>query len=77
MKIVRFTADSGVDQQKLSIVIADASAIAACPAIDDRYPRDDHMLSISAMILPTNDGFAGLDSLAIPQEAGTYIFSQD
>lgn len=32
------------------------------------------LLSISAMILPTNDGFAGLDSLAIPQEAGTYVY---
>jgi hypothetical protein len=26
------------------------------------------------MILPTNDGFVGLDSLAIPQTPGTHIF---
>lgn len=29
-------------------------------------------LSITAMMLPTNDGFVGLDSWAIPAEAGTY-----
>ncbi len=29
-------------------------------------------LSITAMMLPTNDGFVGLDSWAIPSEAGTY-----
>ncbi|RDH85706.1 MAG: hypothetical protein DIZ80_01915 [endosymbiont of Galathealinum brachiosum] len=31
-------------------------------------------LSVAAMILPTNDGFVGLDSLAIPVEAGTYTY---
>jgi len=29
-------------------------------------------LSLGAMLLPTNDGFAGLDSWMIPSEAGTY-----
>lgn len=29
-------------------------------------------LSVSAMMLPTNDGFVGLDSWMIPTEAGTY-----
>lgn len=29
-------------------------------------------LSITAMLLPTNDGFVGLDSWAIPDTAGTY-----
>lgn len=29
-------------------------------------------LSLAAMILPSNDGFAGLDSWKIPEEAGTY-----
>jgi hypothetical protein len=29
-------------------------------------------LSLSAMLLPTNDGFVGLDSWVIPSEAGTY-----
>jgi len=29
-------------------------------------------LSLAAMILPSNDGFVGLDSWKIPEEAGTY-----
>ncbi|GAM68044.1 hypothetical protein JCM19236_2199 [Vibrio sp. JCM 19236] len=29
-------------------------------------------LSLGAMLLPTNDGFVGLDSWKIPSEAGTY-----
>ncbi|MEP4890254.1 MAG: spondin domain-containing protein [Aliiglaciecola sp.] len=32
------------------------------------------VLSITAMILPSNDGFVGLDNWAIPSEAGTYTF---
>ena len=32
------------------------------------------MLSLVAMILPTNDGFVGLDSLVIPQTPGTYTY---
>jgi Spondin_N len=31
-------------------------------------------LSIVAMILPTNDGFVGLDSLGIPKRPGTYTY---
>jgi len=31
-------------------------------------------LSIAAMILPTNDGFVGLDSLAIPTKTGSYTY---
>jgi len=33
---------------------------------------NDTHLSLTAMLLPTNDGFAGLDSWKIPSEAGTY-----
>ena len=32
------------------------------------------VLSLVAMILPTNDGFVGLDSLVIPQTPGTYTY---
>lgn len=32
-------------------------------------------LSLTAMLLPTNDGFVGLDSWKIPSEAGTYTFT--
>lgn len=33
---------------------------------------DGAMLSLAAMLLPTNDGFAGIDSWSIPAELGTY-----
>lgn len=33
----------------------------------------NHYLSLAAMLLPTNDGFVGLDSWKIPSEPGTYI----
>ena len=37
------------------------------------FETDDHpFLSMAAMMLPTNDGFIGLDSWEIPSEAGTY-----
>lgn len=32
-------------------------------------------LSIVGMLLPTNDGFVGLDSLTLPTAAGTYVFN--
>lgn len=32
-------------------------------------------LSVAAMLLPTNDGFVGLDSWKIPTEAGTYTIN--
>jgi hypothetical protein len=34
--------------------------------------QDNGFLSIVAMMLPTNDGFVGLDSWKIPSTAGTY-----
>ncbi len=36
--------------------------------------KKEAFLSIVAMILPTNDGFVGLDSLRIPKKKGTYTF---
>lgn len=32
-------------------------------------------LSVTAMLLPTNDGFVGLDAWKIPEEAGTYYLN--
>lgn len=31
-------------------------------------------LSIVSMVLPSNDGFVGLDSLSVPSQAGTYTY---
>ncbi len=36
---------------------------------------DNGYLSIAAMLLPTNDGFAGLNSWPIPSEPGTYTIN--
>ena len=33
------------------------------------------LLSAVAMLLPTNDGFAGLNAITIPTEPGTYIYN--
>ena len=32
-------------------------------------------LTVVAMMLPTNDAFIGLNAVAIPEEAGTYVFN--
>jgi len=40
--------------------------------VSDLNTGSNGYLSITAMLLPTNDGFVGLDSWAIPEEAGTY-----
>ena len=36
--------------------------------------RGNRYLSIVAMLLPTNDGFVGLDALKIPKKRGSHIF---
>lgn len=36
---------------------------------------DNTRLSVVAMILPTNDGFVGLDAIEIPSEPGTYSWT--
>ncbi len=35
-------------------------------------PKEDTHLSLTTMLLPTNDAFAGIDGWEIPTEAGTY-----
>ncbi|WP_245621749.1 spondin domain-containing protein [Sedimenticola selenatireducens] len=38
-------------------------------------PGNNHrFLSIVAMLLPTNDGFVGLNGLPVPKKKGTYIY---
>lgn len=36
---------------------------------------DNTRLSIVAMLLPSNDGFMGLNAIAIPEAPGTYVFN--
>jgi hypothetical protein len=37
--------------------------------------RRNKALSITAMLLPTNDGFVGLDALPLPRRPGTYTYT--
>ncbi len=48
-----------------------APAASAGPAMLSTSAANTH-LSITAMLLPTNDGFVGLDGWQIPTEPGTY-----
>lgn len=52
-------------------MLAPGASVMATLSTDE---GNDH-LSIVAMLLPTNDGFIGLNSWAIPTEAGTYTFN--
>ncbi len=36
--------------------------------------KHNRYLSVVAMLLPTNDGFAGLDAIRIPKKKGTYTY---
>jgi len=47
---------------------ATTSAIVAITNSNNKY------LSVAAMLIPTNDGFVGADSILIPTEAGTYTY---
>jgi hypothetical protein len=38
------------------------------------FSKKKRFLSIVAMLLPTNDGFVGLDSMRIPKRKGTYTY---
>ena len=38
------------------------------------HGRHNNRLSITTMVLPSNDGFVGLDSLRIPRKPGTYTY---
>ncbi len=63
------TAAGGVVSENPAVGMLAPSMTATANDIDT---GDLGYLSIAAMILPTNDGFIGLDSWAIPSTAGTY-----
>lgn len=39
-----------------------------------KVDRHNRFLSLAAMLLPTNDGFVGLDAISIPRKRGTYTY---
>ncbi|MCU7873633.1 MAG: spondin domain-containing protein [Candidatus Thiodiazotropha sp. (ex Lucinoma borealis)] len=43
-------------------------------AVLDRQMKKNRYLSIVGMMLPTNDGFVGIDGLRIPHKKGTYTY---
>lgn len=45
---------------------------ATAEAVIDLHGKRNRHLSLVGMLLPTNDGFVGLDSLKIPRSRGTY-----
>jgi hypothetical protein len=47
---------------------------ASAEAVIDRPSKKNRFLSIVGMLLPTNDGFVGLDGLRIPKRKGTYTY---
>lgn len=49
-------------------------AVTSAMINNDATPANTR-LSIVAMLLPTNDGFVGLNSLMLPTEAGTYTYT--
>jgi hypothetical protein len=78
------TVAEGGDISALSAVATGAGAVVsenpaegllaptATASIDNLDTGELGYLSLAAMILPTNDGFVGLDSWPIPSESGTY-----
>lgn len=52
-------------------VLAPGESTAAALHLDGKSTK---YLSVVAMLLPTNDGFVGLDSLKIPKSRGRYIY---
>ncbi|MCZ6830867.1 MAG: spondin domain-containing protein [Gammaproteobacteria bacterium] len=63
---------SVVENPAAGLLAPGASAFASINT--DGAPDNTH-LSVVAMILPSNDGFAGLNAREIPTEPGTYIWN--
>jgi len=54
-------------------VVENPAAGLLAPASSTTFILEDNdYISLAAMMLPTNDGFVGLDSWEVPSEAGTY-----
>ncbi len=52
-----------------------APGASATASLDTDNAPDNTRLSIVAMLLPSNDGFMGLNAIAIPTEPGTYVYN--
>ncbi len=61
--------------------VADPAAGLLAPGASTQFSLSTNdgndYLSVVAMVLPTNDGFVGVDRLAIPTEPGSYTYSMN
>ena len=65
---VLMNANANVNENPAAGLLAPATSASFSLSTDSANTH----LSLAAMVLPSNDGFAGLDSWEIPTEAGTY-----
>jgi len=56
----------------ITLDLTSAPTLAGVTSTGSLDTQNNEYLSLTAMVLPTNDGFVGLDSWEIPTEAGTY-----
>ncbi len=61
---------ASVEENPAAGLLAPGASASASFRYSPRNPR----LSVVAMVLPTNDGFVGLDSLRIPRRQGVYHY---
>lgn len=72
LSMVLTDADATVVENPAGGLLGPGQSTSADLNTDDM--ADNTMLSLVAMMLPTNDGFVGLSGLVIPTEAGTYTY---
>jgi len=65
------TANADISENPAAGLLAPAMSTTAMLSTTD----GNNYLSLTAMLLPTNDGFVGLNGWKIPAEAGTYTFT--
>jgi hypothetical protein len=65
---------NGISADVTDNPVGDLMAPGQSVSFDMMTAMDNTNLSIVAMVLPTNDGFVGLDSMVIPTTPGTYTY---
>lgn len=68
------TAENATISENAAGGLLGPGASAMAPLNTDAAPENTN-LSVVAMMLPTNDGFIGLNNISIPTEPGTYTYN--
>jgi len=71
LSVMLSNADANTIENPASGLLAPAMSTTAMLSTTE----GNNYLSLTAMLLPTNDGFVGLNSWKIPSEVGTYTFT--